>query len=115
MVTVFNKSNRPIGIGGKSVLPDKEMIVQDKDAYCDVFDEHGNDTGKKMILPGLKALEIRGYITIREEKKEEPKVEPKEEPAEEPVVESEKEPVEGAPQKKTRKSRAKKTEDEPSE
>ena len=111
MVTVFNKSNRPIGIGGKSVLPDKEMIVQDKDAYCSVFDEHGNDTGKKMILPGLKALEMRGYITIREEKKEEPK----EEPVEEAVEESEEEPVEEAPQKKTRKSRAKKTEDEPSE
>lgn len=108
MVIIFNKSNRPIGIAGQSVLPDKEIRVKDKDAYCEVVDEEGNATGEKKLIPGLKALEIRGFVTIREveeAKKEEPKEEPKEE----------------APKKKSTRSRAKKeepkevAEDEPSE
>lgn len=65
MISVFNKSNRPIGIAGQSVLPDKEITVKDKDAYCAVFDEYGNDTGKKAIVPGLIALQTKGYVTIR--------------------------------------------------
>lgn len=104
MVIIFNKSNRPIGIAGQSVLPDKEIRVKDKDAYCEVVDEEGNATGEKKLIPGLKALEIRGFVTIREveeAKKEEPKEE--------------------APKKKSTRSRAKKeepkevAEDEPSE
>ena len=92
MVTIYNKSNRPVGIGKQFCLPDKEMQVQDKDAYCSVFDEDGNDTGKKVILPGLKAMEGFGLITIKEEPKEpekpsEPVKEPVEEAAEEPVEE----------------------------
>lgn len=88
MVIIFNKSNRPIGIAGQSVLPDKEIRVKDKDAYCDVYDEEGNKTSGKKLLPGLKILETKGFITIRveEEKKVEPKVEEKveEETKEEP-------------------------------
>jgi len=104
MIVVFNKSNRPIGIAGKSVLPDREINVQDKDAYCAVFDENGRDTGKKALLPGLKALENRGFVSIRvlEEK-----------PAEEPVAAVE-EPVEEVaeePKKKATRSRSKKSED----
>lgn len=104
MVIIFNKSNRPIGIAGQSVLPDKEIRVKDKDVYCEVVDEEGNATGEKKLIPGLKALEIRGFVTIREveeAKKEEPKEE--------------------EPKKKSTRSRAKKeepkevAEDEPSE
>ena len=65
MITIYNKSNRPIGIAGLSVLPSKEIKVKDRDAYCTVFDEYGKDTGKREILPGLKALEQVGFITIR--------------------------------------------------
>ena len=75
MVTIFNKSNRPIGIGKQSVLPDKEIKVKDKEAFCEVFDENGAPTGKKQILPGLKALEMIGFVTITVE--EEPSPEPK--------------------------------------
>lgn len=79
MVTIFNKSNRPIGIGKQSILPDKEITVKDKEVFCEVFDENGNPTGKKQILPGLKALEIIGFVTIKinEEPKDEPKAEKK--------------------------------------
>lgn len=103
MVTVYNKSNRPIGIAGQSVLPDKEIKVKDKDVYCDVFDEYGNSTGKRALLPGLKALEGMGLIKIREEEPEAPKVAEVEKP-----VEAEKAPEEAAPEKPT-KSRKKKT------
>lgn len=82
MVTILNKSNRPIGVAGQSVLPDKEIKVQDKLVYCAVFDEDGNNTGKKQLLPGLIALKEGGFINILEEK-EEPKVQVKEEVAEE--------------------------------
>ena len=87
MVTIFNKSNRPIGIGKQSVLPDKEIKVKDKEAFCEVFDENGAPTGKKQILPGLKALEMIGFVTIKVE--EEPSPEPKkaEKNVEEPSVE----------------------------
>jgi len=84
MVIIFNKSNRPIGIAGQSVLPDREIRVKDKDAYCDMYDEEGKKVLGKKILPGLKILEMKGFITIRveEEKKEEPVAaeEPKAEP-----------------------------------
>ena len=38
-----------------------------------VFDEDDHDTGEKQILPGLKVMERRGFITIdvQEEKKAE--------------------------------------------
>lgn len=88
MVTIFNKSNRPIGIGKQSVLPDREIKVKDKEVFCEVFDENGAPTGKKQILPGLKALEMIGFVTIKVD--EEPKPEPKpeeEKKAEEPVAE----------------------------
>lgn len=110
MIIVFNKSNRPIGIAGQSVLPDREIKVKDKDAYCAVFDENGHDTGKKALLPGLKALENRGFVSIRaiDEKPVEEPVKPQEEPAEETAEE----PAE--PKKKTTRSRSKKSE-EPAE
>ena len=98
MVTIYNKSNRPVGVGKQFILPDQKMKIQDKDAYCSVFDEDGNDTGKKMILPGLKAMEGFGLINIEEEK------------AVEPVVESVKEAAEPAEKKTTRKKATKKTE-----
>ena len=75
MVTIFNKSNRPIGIEKMSVLPDKELKIKDKLAYCEVFDENGNPTGKKQLLPGLVALKNIGFIDIKEEPDEQPKVE----------------------------------------
>ena len=99
MVTIINKSNKPVGvIGGLFCLPDQKLVLKDKDAYCAVFDEDGNDTGKKMILPGLKALEGRGYISIEVQEEK-----PKEEPTEE-------EPK--APKKTTRKKSTKKAEAE---
>lgn len=67
MVKVYNKSVRPIGVANQSVLPDKEIRIQDKYAYCDVYDEDGNNTGKRQILPGLRALENMGFVTITEE------------------------------------------------
>ena len=77
MVTIFNKSNRPIGIEKMSVLPDKELKIKDKIAYCEVFDENGNPTGKKQLLPGLVALQNIGFITIKEEPDDKPKEEKK--------------------------------------
>ena len=99
MVVVINKSNRPIGIAGQSVLPDKEITIKDKDAYCAVFDEDGKDTGKKQIIPGLKALERRGHVVIREvdetPKAEAPKKRaPRKKKVEEVPVESEESPAE---------------------
>lgn len=70
MVTIFNKSNRPIGIAGQSVLPDREIKVKDKDAYCFIFDENGVNTGKQELLPGLVAIQKMGFITIREDREE---------------------------------------------
>lgn len=93
MITIINKSNRPIGvIGGQFCLPDQKITLKDKDAYCDVFDENDVRTGEKKLLPGLSALKNRGFIEIIEEpakkavEKPEPVVEEKvEEPVEEPV------------------------------
>ena len=99
MVIILNKSNRPIGIAGQSVLPDKEIKVQDKHAYCDVYDEDGVATGERQLLPGLVALQLRGHIVITEEKKEKP------------VEEKAEEPAEDKPKtKKTRKSKEEKAE-----
>ena len=101
MVTIINKSNRPIGvIGGQFCLPDQKIVLKDKDAYCDVFDENDVRTGEKKLLPGLKALKNRGFIEIIEE--------PAEKPA--PVVEEKvEEPVEEPVKKTTKKKTTKKT------
>ena len=107
MVIIFNKSNRPIGVAGQSVLPDKEIRVKDKDVFCEVFDEHGNPTGEKKLLPGLKAIEQIGFVTIRVEEEAKPKKPAKVEKVEEAVGE-EKKP---AAKKTTRKQTAKKTEE----
>lgn len=72
MVTIFNKSNRPIGVAGQSVLPSKEIKIKDKDAYCSVFDENGKNTGNRELLPGLVALEQVGFITIKIEEEVKP-------------------------------------------
>lgn len=110
MVTIYNKSNRPIGIAGQSVLPTKEIRVKDRDVYCAVYDENGVDTGKKEILPGLTAMEIAGFITIKPDEEAKPvaKVEAAvEKPAEvEKAVE-----VEAAEDKPKRKYGKKKTEE----
>jgi len=99
MVTIINKSNKPVGvIGGLFCLPDQRLVLKDKDAYCAVFDEDGNDTGKKMLLPGLKAMEGRGYIEIQVEE-DKPKKVVEEAPAEE------------KPKKTTRKKSTKKVEE----
>ena len=81
MVTIYNKSNRPIGVAGQSVLPDREIKIQDKFAYCDTYDEDGFATGERALLPGLVALKNMKFVDIREEKevvahKEEPKADP---------------------------------------
>lgn len=102
MVTIYNKSKKPIGVGKQFCLPGDEMQVQDKDAYCEIFDEYGKPTGKKQILPGLQAIERQGFITITEQKAA--KVEPvAEKAAETPAA------AEAVPEKKTRtrKSKAK--------
>ena len=67
MVTILNKSNRPIGVAGQSVLPDKEIVVKDKLVYCDVCDENGVPTGEKQLLPGLRALVGMKFVEVREE------------------------------------------------
>ena len=65
MVTIINKTNKPVGIiGGQYCLPDQKIVLKDKDVFCDVYDEDGVNTGEKMLLPGLKAMELRGYISI---------------------------------------------------
>lgn len=81
MVTIYNKSNRPIGVAGQSVLPDREIKIQDKFAYCDAYDEDGVATGERVLLPGLVALKNMKFVDIHEEKevaahKEEPKADP---------------------------------------
>lgn len=79
MVIIRNISNKPVGIiGGQVCLPNQSIVLKEKDVMCRVFDEDDHDTGEKQILPGLKVMERRGFITIdvQEEKKAEaPKVE----------------------------------------
>lgn len=86
MVIIRNISNKPVGIiGGQVCLPNQSIVLKEKDVMCRVFDEDDHDTGEKQILPGLKVMERRGFITIdvQEEKKEEaPKVEVASVPAE---------------------------------
>ena len=104
MVIIYNKANRPIGIANQSVLPLKEIKLQDKHAYCDVYDEDGNPTGERQLLPGLVALETMGFVTIKEEKQAAKKAEPTaedksaEDKAEEKVEEK---PKKGRKSKKT--------------
>ena len=106
MVTIYNKSNKPIGVGKQFCLPLQEMQIQDRDAYCEVFDERGKPTGKKVILPGLRAIEMQGFITIKEQKEAKVEKAPAvEEVAETPAVE------EAVPEKKTR-TRKNKAKDE---
>ena len=108
MVTITNKSNKPVGvIGGQFCLPDQKIVLKDKEALCDVYDEEGVATGEKQVLPGLKAMECRGYITI-EVKEDEPKKAAKVEKAEEPVEVAEEVAAE-EPKKTTRKRTTKKT------
>ncbi len=84
MVIINNISSKPVGlIGGQVCLPGDFIEIKDKEAYCDVFDEDGKNTGEKQILPGLKVMERRKFITIREVKDE--PVKAKEEVKEEPV------------------------------
>lgn len=99
MVIIKNISNKPVGlIGGQVCLPNQSIEVKDKDVMCDVFDEDDRRTGEKQILPGLKTMERRGFITI----------EVKQEAA--PVVEK---PVEEkTTRKKTTKKVAEKVEEE---
>lgn len=79
MVTIINKTNKPVGIiGGQYCLPDQKIVLKDKEVFCDVYDEDGNLTGEKMILPGLRAMELRNYIEIKIEEDEPKKVEKKE-------------------------------------
>lgn len=79
MVTIINKTNKPVGIiGGQYCLPDQKIVLKDKEVFCDVYDEDGNLTGEKMILPGLKAMELRKYIEIKIEEDEPKRVEKKE-------------------------------------
>lgn len=95
MVIIKNISNKPVGlIGGQVCLPNAEIEIKDKDVMCDVFDEDDHRTGEKQILPGLKTMERRGFITIRvvEDEKKEVKKEVKEE-----------EPVKKTTKKKTTK------------
>ena len=79
MVIIKNISNKPVGIiGGQVCLPNQSVVLKEKDVMCRVFDEDDHDTGEKQILPGLKVMERRGFITIdvQEEKKAEaPKAE----------------------------------------
>ena len=105
MVTIYNKSKKPVGVGKQYCLPGDEMHVQDKDAYCKIFDEYGKDTGKKQILPGLQAMERMGLITIKAEKAAKAEKAPVVD-AEEPAAEiAEEETAEKKP--RTRKSKAK--------
>ena len=98
MVKVFNKSNRPLGVAGKAILPDQEVAFKDKEVFCEVYDEDGFSTGERQIIPGLRILEIRGLCNIKIE--EEKKVEKKTENAE------------SGEEKKIKRSRAKKVAEE---
>ena len=98
MVIITNISNKPVGLIGSQVcLPNEKIEVKDKEAYCDVFDEDGNRTGEKQILPGLKVME-RNKLIIIEVKQDEPEKKVKKEVAKE----GEEAPVE---EKKTTKKR----------
>lgn len=109
MVKIYNKSNRPLGIAGKAVLPDQELVLKDKDVFCEAYDEDGFSTGEKVLIPGLRALEDHGLCTV---KIEADKAAPAKKKA--PVIvkeEAEEEAVEEEP-KKAKRSRAKKTTEE---
>lgn len=110
MVTIYNKSNRPIGIAGQSVLPTQEIKVKDKDVYCAVFDENGVDTGKKGFLPGLTAMQLAGFITIKVEEEAKP-VETVVETVVEAPVEATTEVAEEKPKRKYTKRSTEKTEE----
>lgn len=105
MVTIYNKSNRPLGIAGKAVLPDKEIKLKDKEVFCDIYDEDGFATGERQLIPGLKALEGLGLCTVRIEESEKPKKEPE---AEVPVEAA----VEEVPVEKKKTTRGKKKPEE---
>lgn len=55
-----------IGFGTVILQPDEEKTIPDSLAYVDETDEEGRPTGKKVILPALKAQEKIGAITIKE-------------------------------------------------
>ena len=105
MYTITNISNKPVGlIGGQVCLPGQKIDIKDKDALCAVFDEDDHPTGEKELLPGLKVMERRGFITIDHKEDVVKK-------AVEKAVEKVEEPAEEAPVKKTttRKRTTKKT------
>ena len=94
-----------IGFGSRLFAQPGETIqIPDRIAYCDEYDEDGNKTGRKVILPGILAQAKLGMLTYEETKtaKAEPVKEeaPAEEAAADAAAEPEKKPARGGRTKK---------------
>lgn len=100
--TTDRAGNAPkvIGFGSKLFAQPGETIqIPDRFAYCDEYDEDGNKTGRKVILPGILAQAKLGMLTYEETKAVKEEV-PAEEPAAEAAAEPEKKPARGGRTKK---------------
>lgn len=105
--TTDRAGNAPKVIGFGSRLfaqPGETIHIPDRIAYCDEYDEDGNKTGRKVILPGILAQAKLGMLTYEETKaaKAEPVKEeaPAEEAAADAAAEPEKKPARGGRNKK---------------
>lgn len=78
-----------IGIGPIWLQPDEEKTIPDSMAYVDETDDEGRLTGKKVILPAIKAQERLGMIKITETKAEKKSKPVAEDLPKEPAVEDE--------------------------
>jgi len=100
-----------IGFGGMFVLPGESIQIPDRIAYCDEYDEDGNKTGRKVVLPGILAQAKIGMLTYEETKAAEAKPAKTEAPVEaEPVAEPPAENTPEAEKKPARGGRSKKAE-----
>ncbi len=87
-----------VGIGPIWLQPDEEKIIPDSILYVNEVDDEGRETGKKIILPAIKAQERLGVIELKETVK----------PAATPAVPVETEPAAEEPveeKKTTRRSK----------
>lgn len=100
--TTDRAGNAPkvIGFGSRFFAQPGETIqIPDRIAYCDEYDEDGNKTGRKVVLPGILAQAKLGMLTYEETKTV--KAEPvKEEAAADAAAEPEKKPARGGRTKK---------------
>lgn len=60
------KTPKIIGVGTQWLQPGEEKMIADAICLVAEFDDEGRPTGKKVVLPSLRAQERLGQISIRE-------------------------------------------------